>query len=108
MDDDNHHFDRRGSDVNVAALASRVGGLEQRVEVVEEAVRANSRELVANTALTRQVHTMAERVEKNTEDIVSAVTWLSTTKRIVIALVAGVGGLATAGAAVVGFLKLLR
>lgn len=107
MSDADPKFNRRDSDVNVAALAFRVDGLERRVGVVESELRANRLELAANTALTRQVHTMAERVEKNTKDIVLAVKWLSTTKKVVIALVAGVGGLATAGIAVVGFLKLI-
>lgn len=102
-----HKFDRRGTDPNVSALSVRVSGLEGRMEHVEQEVRANSRELVANTTLTRQVHTMAERVEQNTQDIVAAVQWLSTTKKIVIVLVAGIGGLAAAASGVVGFAKLV-
>jgi hypothetical protein len=102
-----HRFDRRSEDVNVAALAFRVNRLESRMELVEQGLKTNSRELHANTVLTRQVHSMAERTEQNTKDIVQAVQWLSTTKKIVIALVAGVGGLATAGAAIVGFFKLI-
>lgn len=100
-----HSFDRRGTDANVAALGVRVQGLEGRMQVVELEVRTNSRELEANTRLTRQVHEMAERVEKNTGEIVAATIWLSTTKKIVIALVAGVGGVAAAGTAVVAFLR---
>lgn len=89
-----HHFDRRSSDVNVAALSVRVAGLEGRMETVEREMKVNSRELAANTMLTRQVHAMAERVEKNTEDIVAAVKWISTTKRVGLALVAGFGAIA--------------
>lgn len=107
MTDEDHHFDRRRTDVTVSALATRIVGIERRVEVVEHEVRNNSRELVANTALTRQAHTIAERVEQNTSDILHAVKWLSTTKKIVIALVACVGALAAAGTAVMGFLRLL-
>jgi hypothetical protein len=103
---DAHTFDRRGSDANVQALAVRVSGLEGRMETVERAVRTNSLELQANTRLTKQVHEMAERTEGNTMEIVNAVKWLSTTKKLVVVLVAGVGGIATAGSAVVGFGRL--
>ena len=102
-----HNFDRRATDANVASLSIRVAGLESRMELVEREQRVHSRELLANTALTKQVHTMAEALAQDTKQIISAVTWLSTTKKIVIALVAGVGGVATAGAAVVGFAKLV-
>jgi hypothetical protein len=102
-----HRFDRRSEDVNVAALAFRVNRLESRMELVERGLKVNSRELNANTALTKQVHAMAERTEQNTKDIVQAVQWLSTTKKIVIGLVVGIGGLATTGAAVVGLVKLI-
>lgn len=105
--EDSHNFDRRNSDANVAALSVRVAGLEGRIEVVERNQVQQGRELVANTALTKQVHTMVEAQAKDTKQIIGAVAWLSTTKKIVIALVAGVGGLAAAASAVVGFLKLV-
>lgn len=74
--DESHRFDRRSTDVNVQALAVRVAGLEARIEVVEKDMKANARELLANTALTRQVHEKAERIEKGTADIVEAVAAL--------------------------------
>jgi hypothetical protein len=97
-DDEDHKFDRRGTDANVAALSVRVRGLEGRVGLLEDKVDLNSRELIANTALTKQVH-------QNTEAIVEAVTWLSTTKKVMIVGITGVGGLAAAGTALVAFLK---
>lgn len=96
--DEAHKFDRRGTDANVAALSVRVHGLEGRVGVLEDKVDINSRELIANTALTKQVH-------KNTEDIVAAVTWLSTSKKVIVAVITTVGGLAAAGTALVAFLR---
>lgn len=50
------HFDRRTSDVNVSALATRMNSIEGRVEVLEEKTETNNRELRANTRLTMQVH----------------------------------------------------
>lgn len=67
---DEHQFDRRSSDVNVQGIALRVAALETRMEVVEKGMRDNARELLANTALTKQVH-------KNTEAIVEAVESLA-------------------------------
>lgn len=67
---DEHQFDRRATDANVSSLALRVAGLESRMEVMEKNQAANARELLANTALTRQVHT-------NTEAIVDAVQSLA-------------------------------
>lgn len=55
-DENEHHFDRRSTDVNVAALAVRVIGLEGRVEGLEGKAEQNNRELRANTVLTKQVH----------------------------------------------------
>lgn len=95
--DELHRFDRRQTDANVHALSLRVQGLEGRMERVEGEVHANRRELEANTALTKQVHRMAERTEKNTKDIVDAVKWIGTSKRVAAAVVLGLGG--TAGAA---------
>ena len=54
--DEEIRFDRRAGDLNVEALGLRVGALERRVEVVESAIRDNSRELAANTALTEEIH----------------------------------------------------
>lgn len=56
MSDADPRFDRRTSDVNVEALATRLTGLEGRVEVLEEKTETNNRELRANTHLTKQVH----------------------------------------------------
>lgn len=97
-----HKFDRRVTDANVAALATRVTGLEGRMSVVESELAANTRELVANTALTKQVHEMAERTEKNTKQVVSAVQWLGTTRALIVA----VGSLAGSVLAVGGVGKL--
>lgn len=88
-----HNFDRRWTDVNVEALAVRVTGLEGRVESLERDLKDNTVELRANTTLTKQVHT-------NTETIVEAVKWISTTKKVAIAGIAGLGGLAGAAVAV--------
>lgn len=49
-------FDRRSTDVNVAALAIRVDALERRAENLEHQVKENTLELRANTELTRQIH----------------------------------------------------
>jgi hypothetical protein len=63
-------FDRRRSDTNVAALASRVGALEGRMESVEYEQRAANRELAANTAVTRVTAGQVERITRvlNGED----------------------------------------
>jgi hypothetical protein len=53
---DDHQFDRRGGDINVAGLSLRVKALEDRVERVELGQKQQSSELRANTALTRQIH----------------------------------------------------
>lgn len=95
-----HSFDRRITDANMAALNIRVTGLEGRMEIVEQKQDDHARELFANTALTKQVHS-------NTEEIVAAVTWLSTSKKVIVAGVATVGGIAAAGSAIVAFFKLL-
>lgn len=90
-----HRFDRRESDANVAALALRVGTVEGRLENVELRLATNNRELEANTALTKQTHEKVERVETNTQMIVNAVRWFSTTKRLVLAacvMLSGVAG----------------
>lgn len=56
MAHEDHNFNRRRTDANVLALATRVGSLEGRIEVLEAQSEANGRELVANTRLTQQVH----------------------------------------------------
>lgn len=91
-------FERRQSDVNVTGLALRVGALEGRMEVMEQKVDTQNRELAANTRLTMQTHSKVEGIEKDTTNIVAAVQWLSTTKKVVIVIIAGVSG--TAGAIV--------
>jgi hypothetical protein len=88
-----HNFDRRESDANYQSLSVRVGILEERVHDIDRRVADNTLELQANTLLTKQVH-------KNTEDIVDAVKWMNTTKKLGIAAVAGIGGLAGAAVAV--------
>lgn len=57
--EEEHGFDRRLSDVNVAALATRLTAIEGRVEVLEQVQRTQHLELKANTALTRQLHEAA-------------------------------------------------
>lgn len=90
---------RRASD----SLEGRVEDLERRVGTLEGEVKLNTLELRANTELTRQVHTMAEKTEKNTEDVVKAVQWLSTSKAVIVA----VGSMAGATLAVVALGKAL-
>ncbi len=67
---DARRFDRRGTDINVEALALRVTGLESRVEVVERDLKANTLELSANTALTKQVHSMGESIKTDTAELI--------------------------------------
>lgn len=57
-----HNFDRRSTDVNVAALAVRVDSVERRVENIELQMKANTQELRANTELTRQIHVKTEEM----------------------------------------------
>jgi hypothetical protein len=57
-----HNFDRRSTDVNVAALAVRVDSVERRVENMELQMKANTQELRANTELTRQIHIKTEEM----------------------------------------------
>lgn len=66
MSGDAHHFDRRSTDGNVAALALRVTSLELRMEQFEDQLRVNTVELRSNTRLTEEIH-------GNTEDIIAAV-----------------------------------
>jgi hypothetical protein len=99
---EDHQFDRRNGDVNVSALAFRVQRLESRMEVVEERIGTTNLELAANTALTKQVHTAVAAITANTESIIDATKWLSTTKKIILggcAIVAACGGAVAAGAA---------
>lgn len=84
----------------MAALAVRVDGLERRMGNVELQQVSMNRELAANTVLTRQVHEMAERTEQNTKDMVDAIRWISTSKRVIVSCVAGVGGAAGAVVAI--------
>jgi hypothetical protein len=102
-----HQFDRRITDANVASLSIRVSSLERRVEVVESDLKDNTRELQTNTALTRQVHTMAEAVKQDTADIVSATKWLSTTKKLALVAVGAVSVTCGAIVAAVHALKAL-
>jgi hypothetical protein len=95
-----HQFDRRNSDPNVAALSVRVTGLERRMQSVEMQQAANNRELAANTALTKQVHSAVELISQNTADIIEATKWLSTSKKIAVGGSAVVGAIAGAIAAV--------
>lgn len=97
--DDNHQFDRRSSDANVASLSLRVGSLEGRVTVLEQGLNSNTLELRANTVLTQQVHT-------NTEAIVEAVKWMATTKRFMYSTGKWVGAVGGGFIAVAGVAKL--
>lgn len=102
---EDHQFDRRSTDANVAALSVRVSGLERRMENVEKAQTENTRELQANTQLTKQAHAMIEEVRQNTVDIVEAVKWLSTSRKVIFAGVTGTAG--TAGA-IYGVVQVLK
>lgn len=71
---EDHQFDRRIEDVNVAALGTRLKALEDTVhQVITPELRDCARELVTNTLLVRTGNDAVERVERNTEDIVAAV-----------------------------------
>lgn len=63
MSAEDHQFDRRSSDVNVAALAVQVRGLAGRVEVLEEQGRRAAPELAKNTQMTGEVHEAVFGVE---------------------------------------------
>lgn len=71
-----HQFDRRASDVNVQAIALRVAALETRMEVVEKGMRDNARELLANTALTKQVHQNTEAMVEAMQSLAGLWEWL--------------------------------
>lgn len=58
-----HQFDRRSSDVNVAALAVQVRGLAGRVEVLEEQGRTTARDLAELKPLAQEVHSAVFGVE---------------------------------------------
>ena len=60
---EDHQFDRRVSDVNMAALSDRMKGLEGRVTVLEEQGTSNARNLESNTMLTKEVHEAVFGVE---------------------------------------------
>lgn len=57
-------FDRRKEDVNVAALALRVKGLEGRMELVEEGLKANGDEMRENTKVTMRTNVHIEGTEQ--------------------------------------------
>lgn len=61
---ESHQFDRRSTDLNVAALTLRMKGLEGRIEVLEQQATDHGRELRANTEMTKLGLTKAERVEE--------------------------------------------
>src|SRR5688572_29587967 len=75
MAGEDHKFDRRGTDPNVAAIATRVHILEGRFETLEDTVRKIGRqqstlvgEVQANTRLTEEIHGKIEDTsEKNAE-----------------------------------------
>lgn len=75
------------------------------METVEFDLKTNTRELQANTVLTRQVHTMAEKVQQDTSEIVAATKWISTTRKV--ALAVGIG-VSTACGAILGAAKIAR
>lgn len=50
------NFDRRSTDASIEALATRVAGLEGRVENLELQGKDNSRSLAENNAMTREMH----------------------------------------------------
>lgn len=97
--------DRRGTDPYISALAVRVTGLERRMESVEFDVKSVGRDLAANTELTKQIHSGIETVRSDTADIVAATKWLTTTRRLLAVVIAGVAG--TCGA-IVAAIQLLK
>jgi len=61
--------------------------LDVRVSALEEGLGEAVREIQANTRLTEEIH-------GDTKDIIEAVKWMSTTKRLAIFCAATIGGLA--------------
>jgi len=53
---EDHGYNRRGTDLNVASLSLRVGVLETRMATVESDLKINTTELKANTRLTEEIH----------------------------------------------------
>jgi hypothetical protein len=90
----------------IASLTERVTDLEGRMGLVELSLEENTFELRANSRMTKQVHEMAERTEKNTVDIVNAVGMLGAAKRGSYATAKYVGAIGGAVVAVGGVCKL--
>lgn len=61
---EDHRFDRRSSDVNVSALATRMKGLEGRIEVLEEQSATTGRELKRNTEISEKGAELAREVHE--------------------------------------------
>ena len=102
---DEFFAERRGTDPYISALATRVTGLERRIEAVESDVKTVGKDLAANTEITKQVHASLEAVRADTADIVAATKWLTTTRRLLALVIGGVAG--TCGA-IVAAIQLLK
>jgi hypothetical protein len=74
---------RRSEYVTVETLDVRVTALEEGLHGVRKDMADVTREIQSNTALT-------EQIQGSVETIVDAVKWLSTTKRLLLVVFAGV------------------
>lgn len=97
---EDHQFDRRVSDVNWDGMHRRVSVLERWKETFSHDFNELKAEVQSNTRITEEIH-------GNTEDIVQAVKWLSTTKKLVLVIFAGVTGACGAIIAAIHALKAL-
>lgn len=97
---EDHSFDRRKSDVNWNGLHQRVQILEEWKETFSHDFNELKAEVRSNTKLTEEIH-------GNTTDIVEAVKWLSTTKKLVLVIFASVTGISGAIVAAVHALRAL-
>lgn len=85
---------RRSEFVTVETLDVRVTALEEGMHAVRRDMADAVREIQSNTRLT-------EEIQGSVETIVDAVKWLSTTKRLLVVVFAGVTG--TCGAIIAAF-----
>lgn len=97
---EDHSFDRRKSDVNWDGMHRRVSILEKWKETFSHDFNELKSEVQSNTRLTEEIH-------GNTMDIVQAVKWLSTTKKLVLVIFASVTGISGAIVAAFHALKAL-
>jgi hypothetical protein len=73
----------------IDSLVMRVNALEQWMEDFKLKWADTVNEIKANTRLTEEIH-------GDTKDIIDAVRWISTTKKVVVAVFVGVSGAAGA------------